>query len=179
MSKKSVVNAANLTTVVGFALTVYGSTILNSWTGLVLVTVGRLFDILDGYVARHFKLASTFGATLDATLDKLGGLSILIAEWHFGIAPLWAISLMFLQNVANATASYLYARKFHTMLMPSIDGKHAMFAQNLAVGSFALAYLIQNSYISSFFWGAGIVLTVVGVGYFGFRATKYYYDEAV
>src|SRR6266576_5310309 len=40
--------------------------------GGLLLLVSGLFDILDGEVARHGGMATTFGAFYDSTLDRIG-----------------------------------------------------------------------------------------------------------
>lgn len=45
--------------------------------GLVML-VGGFFDLVDGVVARHFKIATTFGGFLDSTLDRLVDMAVLL-----------------------------------------------------------------------------------------------------
>jgi len=53
-------------------------------TGGVLVAIGGLFDILDGFVARATGKRSSFGAFLDSTLDRYSdSLLIIGVSWYF------------------------------------------------------------------------------------------------
>ena len=45
--------------------------------GLVMFA-GGFFDLVDGVVARHFKVSTTFGGFLDSTLDRLADMVVLL-----------------------------------------------------------------------------------------------------
>jgi CDP-diacylglycerol--glycerol-3-phosphate 3-phosphatidyltransferase len=47
--------------------------------GGLLLTLGGLCDLVDGVVARHWKVSSAFGAFLDSTLDRLVDMAVLLA----------------------------------------------------------------------------------------------------
>ncbi len=55
--------------------------------GAVLMLAAGFFDLIDGVVARHHGVASRFGAFLDATLDRVTDMAILL-----GIAMYYAIA---------------------------------------------------------------------------------------
>jgi phosphatidylglycerophosphate synthase len=57
-----------------------------AWGG-VLMLAGGFFDLIDGVVARHHGVASRFGAFLDATLDRVTDMAILL-----GITMYYAIA---------------------------------------------------------------------------------------
>ena len=47
--------------------------------GGLLLGLGGLFDLVDGTMARHFGVATAFGAFLDSTLDRLVDMVVLLA----------------------------------------------------------------------------------------------------
>ncbi len=68
------------------------------WAVVVLCTIG-VSDVLDGWLARRFKLASQMGATLDAFADKLCQVVLvtffaLRAEPAFASIPIWFLVLL-------------------------------------------------------------------------------------
>ncbi len=80
--------------------------------GSVLMLAGGFFDLIDGVVARHHGVASRFGAFLDATLDRVTDMAILL-----GISTYYAIAgepgLVLLSGYALASGvlvSYVKAR---------------------------------------------------------------------
>ena len=48
------------------------------WAAVTLVAIG-LSDVVDGYLARRFHLASSFGAMIDAVADKL--CQVVLVTW--------------------------------------------------------------------------------------------------
>jgi len=78
----------NLITVVGTVGTVASALLLlgsgRFFLGVLAITIFVLFDLLDGAVARAGGTASSFGAVLDSTLDRVGDASIFAAlVWWF------------------------------------------------------------------------------------------------
>lgn len=194
ITRQTILTVPNAVSVAGFVLVIIGSTRLDSWLGFGLVAVGRLMDLVDGKLARSTHHASRFGAALDATLDKFAGLAIIIALWHYGMAPVWALLAIVLQNIANGIATAL-AQRAHPghSLVPSRSGKYAMAVQNLAMTAFVVSYLIAPPFnmaagetpdqakltpemldLSDGFYLLGLLSTVIGVGVLGLMATLYY-----
>ncbi len=75
--------SANAITVVGTLGTVASAALLigtgRFLLGVIAITAFVLFDLLDGAVARAGGTASTFGAVLDSTLDRVADASIFVA----------------------------------------------------------------------------------------------------
>ena len=136
-------------------------------------------DVIDGRVARALHQESVFGAFLDATCDKFGVLAILIAEWHFGIAPWYILLSILLLNLANAISAYIITEvKKELHIPPSRNGKNAMFLQNLGLGAFALANVVSNQTVSNIVYGLGFVLVLTGVCILGLPNTIGYFKIA-
>jgi len=77
--------------------------IYRTWSVVVLCSIG-VSDVLDGWLARRFKLASQMGATLDAFADKLFQVVLvtfftLRAEPAFQCIPLWFLLLLLGRDV--------------------------------------------------------------------------------
>ena len=65
---------------------------------IVLLTIG-LSDIVDGWIARRFELATDFGAFMDAAADKLVQVTVVTfftfsEGGAFGMLPLWFLILL-------------------------------------------------------------------------------------
>ena len=72
----------------------YGGAPVRRWPIAVLLIVLGATDVIDGWMARRFKLATNFGATLDAVADKLAsfvGVTFLtfLAAPAFTPLPVW------------------------------------------------------------------------------------------
>lgn len=80
--------------------------------GSILLGVGGLFDLLDGVVARHFGIATPFGAFLDSTLDRLVDMVVLLAlVVHYALSENITMSTVSgVALVASVLTSYSKAR---------------------------------------------------------------------
>lgn len=81
----------------------------------VLLALG-FSDLLDGAIARHFKLTSNFGATLDAVADKLAQVAtvtflVLYGEPGFTPLPWWLWLTLVLRDGALLIGFWLVYRK--------------------------------------------------------------------
>jgi cardiolipin synthase len=131
------VNAANLLTLLRLVLVPF--VILAILEGrhslaLALFAGAALTDVLDGAVARRFRLATPAGAWLDPVADKclLSGAFLALAA--AGMMPWWLVGIVFGRDfyiLAGAASVMLLTsvRKFP----PSIWGKVSTFVQILTV----------------------------------------------
>lgn len=110
----------NTITTVG-ALVVVGSAVAYGIgairLGGALLLASGLFDILDGQVARHGGLSSTFGAFYDSSLDRVGEAALFGGiALHFmrgGLLPgevVWGVMLSIAALSASLLVSYTRAR---------------------------------------------------------------------
>ncbi len=88
---------------------------------VVLVALG-LSDVLDGALARHFKLTSNLGATLDAVADKLAQVAsvtflVFFASPGFTPLPLWLWVTLVLRDGALAVGWGLVYRKHRVVVV--------------------------------------------------------------
>lgn len=75
---------------------------------LALFLVAALSDLADGYIARRFKLVSTFGATLDPVADKLSMLvATLLLAWQT-LLPLWLAIAIVVRDVVIVSGALAY-----------------------------------------------------------------------
>ncbi len=127
-----ITNPASCITLTGLILCVIGATEMNSLQGLLLIGIGRMLDLIDGPVAR-MREPSRFGAGFDALCDKFAILAIIIAYLHFHIHPIGVILYVLAHNLTNATLS-IVAEKRGQQPTATINGKLAMFSENVAIG---------------------------------------------
>lgn len=88
---------------------------------VVLVSLG-LSDVIDGTIARHFKLTSNLGATLDAVADKLAQVVsvtflVFFASPGFTPLPLWLWVTLVLRDGALAVGWVLVYRKHRVVVI--------------------------------------------------------------
>jgi cardiolipin synthase len=130
-------NAANLLTFLRFVLVPFVIlAILDGRHTLApaLFAVAALTDVLDGAVARHFRLATPAGAWLDPVADKCLISGVFLALAAAGTVPWWLVGIVFGRDF------YILAGVAIVMLLtpvrkfpPSIWGKASTFVQVLTV----------------------------------------------
>ena len=89
---------------------------------LVVLAALGLSDLLDGAIARHFKLTSNLGATLDAVADKLAQVAsvtflVFFATPGFTPLPTWLWVTLMLRDGALAVGWVLVYRKHRVVVI--------------------------------------------------------------
>jgi phosphatidylglycerophosphate synthase len=91
-------------------------------TGAVLILVGGVFDLVDGVIARHHKIATAFGAFLDSTLDRLADMAMLLGVmlYYAALGDAGTVLLGGIAMIASVLTSYAKARA--EQFLPSFEG---------------------------------------------------------
>ena len=129
-STSGIITLANIATFVGIFLVVIGLfevVHMNYWWGSVLIIIGRLFDLLDGWLAEATQTKGPLGELLDAVIDKLGTILPVIAFYIAGLAPWWVLTLLLLPHLVIIIIS-VDAKRSGASLHPSKAGKLSMAA---------------------------------------------------
>ncbi len=63
------------------------------WTALSVYILAEISDVVDGYVARHFRQKTRAGSILDPLADKAIFISALLCLYHVGNEAGWAVRL--------------------------------------------------------------------------------------
>jgi phosphatidylglycerophosphate synthase len=140
-----VVTPSNAVTIAGFALVLIGlQEILNQryLPGTVLVAIGRICDILDGWLAEFTRTKSPLGELLDAAADKT--LTILTVAAFFAVhfAPVWVLIALVTPHVLIVVILLgwrIRKRAFH----PSLVGKLSMAGVWVSLLIYALAHVVS------------------------------------
>lgn len=118
---------ANFVSLVGAALAIYGLLlVLNSEivSGLLLLTIGRIADLLDGIIAEYTKTKSPLGELVDAVADKLVIAFAVIVFAALELVPWPIVILIALQNVFTGLAVVI-GRLRNIRIHPSKYGKYS------------------------------------------------------
>jgi phosphatidylglycerophosphate synthase/diacylglycerol kinase family enzyme len=138
-----VVTPANVLSVAGIIIVGWGAAYLHQQSflnGLFLVALGRLADVFDGIVAEVTGTKSPLGEALDAALDKLAILLVLVIFVEQNIIPLPALAAIVTLHVLIAllgVIAKLRKREFHA----NQYGKLSMAAVWIALIAYGLATL--------------------------------------
>jgi cardiolipin synthase len=132
-------NAANLLTFLRFGLVPFVIRAIldgHHTLALALFAAAALTDVLDGAVARRFRLATPAGAWLDPVADKCLMCGVFLALAGAGTVPWWLVGIIFGRDF------YILAGVAIVMLLtpvrkfpPSIWGKASTFVQVLTAAA--------------------------------------------
>jgi len=105
----------NALTILGLLITIAAAVLV--WyghfvTAAILFTIGSLFDLLDGAVARLSERVTPMGAFLDSTFDRVGEGVVLtaIALAYARDDNLWMVGAAFATMIGSFLVSYARAR---------------------------------------------------------------------
>jgi phosphatidylinositol phosphate synthase len=128
------------------------------WAG-VLILAGGFFDLVDGVIARHQGTASTFGAFLDSTLDRLVDMGILlgIVMHYAGKGEPGLVLLAGYALVATVLVSYAKARA--ELFVPVLEG--GLFERGERIGLLAAGAILGFMVPALWIVAVGATITVV------------------
>ena len=114
--------------------------------GLAVFLLAALTDVLDGWVARRWKLVTPLGKLLDPAADKILTSAAFISLVELGSAPAWIVVTIVAREFAVSTLRSVAAvQKF--VIAASWSGKVKTFAQVVAI-----ALLILDHELGQFRW---------------------------
>lgn len=138
------ITPANIITLIGFTMVIGGLiTILKGhiWIGLILLVIGRLFDVVDGIVAEKTMTKSALGELFDAAADKIGTLATVVVLIVAGIADWpWIVALVVPQIIILVVVAHKKQRRIN--LHPTRAGKLSMAGVWIAIVGLLVAKAI-------------------------------------
>jgi phosphatidylglycerophosphate synthase len=141
ISTRGIVTPPNIITVIGLGLVIIGLLFVTQrqdWLGIGLIIMGRLIDLVDGWLSELTQTKSPVGELFDAAADKIGTILTIIVFYAALLAPWWLLTAMLLPHIIIAVISF-QARRQKKQLHPSRLGKVSMAA--LWVGLFGFVLL--------------------------------------
>jgi len=141
-----------------------GHQIVGRIVAFVIFAVACLTDRFDGLLARHYGMATEFGAFVDPIADKALIGSALIGLSMLGDLPWWVTVVIMTRELAVTLLRLAVIRR--GVIPASWGGKLKTVVQALAIGLFLLPLSGPFLVVASVLMGAAIVLTVVtGIDY--------------
>ncbi len=167
---------ANAISLLGATLVLAGLLQLRSEvtiTGVVLILIGRLADIADGYIADKTGTKSPLGELVDTTSDKFIAAITIIALFVYGLLPLIFIITIALHTIVNSSVSLL-GRYKKTIIHPSLEGKLATFSAWAVIIAYLMHTLLRSDVILFF-----AIILFIGFTYFATRSTYAYITQLI
>jgi CDP-diacylglycerol---glycerol-3-phosphate 3-phosphatidyltransferase len=104
----------------------------------ILFILASITDFFDGYLARRYKVVSSFGVFLDLTADKVFVATILIALVQVGLVPAWIVVIIVAREFLVTGLRSMAAAK-GKVIPAGIWGKQKTMITMVAMGALLLA----------------------------------------
>jgi cardiolipin synthase len=123
-------------------------------SGVLTVSVfalAAITDVLDGALARRWKLGTRVGAYLDPIADKCLLSGVFLALAAGGQFPWWLVAVIFGRDVAIlAAAALIWKFTGNRSFPPSVWGKASTFVQIVTATSFMAHRVLQTDFSRAF-----------------------------
>ena len=122
------ITPGNVATIAGFLLVIIGLCYIAGTHYLLggsLIVIGRLMDIVDGWLAELTGTKSPIGEAMDAAADKIITFLAIVFLLVSHLAPLWVLFIVALPHIVISLI-VLVARRRNKRLHPSRNGKTSM-----------------------------------------------------
>lgn len=137
--------AATAVSATGLGLVVKGAMEIDTLRGVIEVFGGRLFDGVDGGVARALKQESDAGAIVDVSFDKIGMGAVSIAAWLKEAMPKPVIAGIAIKHLASAALTFAHDHNHPTeSFRPTKWGKASIAADTLTYAGFLTENALRN-----------------------------------
>lgn len=130
----------NAATSIGLIISSVGVYLLLTEQYVIAATflaIGRIFDIIDGYLAELTGTKSPFGEGFDAVADKIVVFLVLLALITTQAAPLWAVTIIAVPQIITVFV-VRKKRKQNIQSHPSVSGKYGVALSWLALCGYIL-----------------------------------------
>jgi|SRR5437667_3080349 len=136
---------------------------------LLIFLVAALTDLADGYIARRFKLTSSFGATLDPIADKLSMLVATVLLAWLLLLPIWLAIAIVVRDILIVAGALAYRITLgHVEIAPTRLSKANTFIEFtvlLLVMAAAAGWIDTGAWIATVFLIVFITVIASGAQY--------------
>ncbi len=116
---KNIPNLLTLMRLLCVPLFVYCYFNISLHVALGVFLIASFTDFLDGYLARKYKVESTFGTVFDPLADKLLLISALVCLYVSHFIPLWVLTIILIKEVFMIIAGIIFYFKPEQVILPS------------------------------------------------------------
>ena len=168
VARVPVVNAANALTALRLALVpVFAVTVVASgmthagWrmAACLIFVVASVTDLVDGWIARRFKLVTSVGKVADPIADKaLTGAALVLLSWY-DLLPWWVTAVILARELGITALRFWVIR--HGVIAASRGGKIKTALQILAITWYLWPMPAALAAVGAWLMGAAVIVTVL------------------
>ncbi|SCG36050.1 CDP-diacylglycerol--glycerol-3-phosphate 3-phosphatidyltransferase [Micromonospora inositola] len=168
VARVPVLNAANALTALRLALVpVFAATVVASgltqagWrmTACLIFVVASVTDLVDGWIARRFKLVTSVGKVADPIADKaLTGAALVLLSWY-DLLPWWVTAVILARELGITALRFWVIR--HGVIAASRGGKIKTALQILAITWYLWPMPAALAAVGPWIMGVAVIVTVL------------------
>ncbi|MDQ6954677.1 MAG: CDP-alcohol phosphatidyltransferase family protein [Mariprofundaceae bacterium] len=164
-------NIPNILTLARIVMTpviVYMVLTEQAWLALILIVIAGVTDILDGAIARYYKLHTAVGAYLDPLADKIMLISLFVTLFIIKEVPLFVFLAIIFRDIIIVLGAIIYEMLTHRLTMqPSQISKATTFVQISYVALLLLnmAMAIPDIFLQISMWLTFVLTCASGLHY--------------
>lgn len=133
--------------------------------------IASFTDFLDGWIARNFDQATSFGAFMDPMADKLLVIAALILIVQFNWAPGWVIVVIISRELMVTGLRVLLAEQSQGILAAAWPGKMKTVTQMLSI----IFYLFNDVGFTNFSWSISEILLYISMLLTVYSGAEYFW----
>lgn len=142
----------------------------NRLWAIILIVIGFLSDLLDGYLARKLNEVSELGKIIDPLADKICIVTIIIILYLSNEISTFYFAVILLRDIIILFGGILVSKKIGKILPSNLLGKITVNS----IGFFIIAVVINleehSLMIYNFLYYVSIILSFASVAGYGLRA---------
>ncbi len=137
---------------------------------MILIAIGFISDLLDGYLARKLNEVSELGKVIDPLADKICVVAIIILFYFTGKISTFYFAVIVLRDIIIFFGGIIVSKKIGKVLPSNLLGKITVFTIGLFIISIVVNLEIYSPFIYDFIYYASIVLSFASVAGYALRA---------
>ena len=126
------------------------------WAALAVMALGAITDFLDGFVARHTKVVSSFGKVLDPVSDKIAIGNLMIYLVAFKGLPWWFLTILVTRDLSIAASAAFLMSAHRKAFQANFSGKVSINLLALTIILYVLNWEPYKVYVM--YAAAGIMV---------------------
>lgn len=109
----------------------------------ILILVMFITDMLDGYIAKRYKLTTKLGRILDHVCDKISVAVVMLIVVVYFDFPLWVFLVVAVRDLINLLANSLFTLRSREVLRPNYTGKMSFIILSITIVAYCTQWVSE------------------------------------
>jgi CDP-diacylglycerol--glycerol-3-phosphate 3-phosphatidyltransferase len=137
---------------------------------MILIAIGFISDLLDGYLARKFNEVSELGKIIDPLADKVCIVTIIIILYFSNLISSFYLAVIVLRDIIIFVGGIILSRKIGKVLPSNLLGKITVVSIGFYIISIVIDLKEHSVFLLDFFYYSSIILSFASVAGYALRA---------